>query len=99
MAGPYQDGGMGYGYPGQMNGMMDPNAPGGMMGGMGAMMPGAAGAGAGAAAAAGGLKSKVEKAKQESSNKFKRVAGGKSWEDETLAEWPESEYLRGGGGL
>lgn len=22
---------------------------------------------------------------------FKRVAGGKSWEDETLADWPESE--------
>lgn len=22
---------------------------------------------------------------------FKRVAGGKSWKDETLADWPESE--------
>ncbi|CAN0597618.1 unnamed protein product, partial [Ectocarpus sp. 12 AP-2014] len=50
------------------------------------------GAAAAAAAAAAGGKDKVAKAKAESSNKFKRVAGGKSWEDETLAEWPENDY-------
>lgn len=69
--------GMGYGYGGPMNGMMP---------GQGMDM----GAAAAAAAAAGG-KEKVAKAKAASSNKFKRVAGGKSWEDETLADWPESE--------
>lgn len=54
-------------------------------------MGGMPGEGAGAAAADAGGKAKVAKAKEASSNKFKRVAGGKSWEDETLAEWPESE--------
>lgn len=73
--------GMGYGYGGPMNGMMP---------GQGMDM-GAAVAGGGAAAAAAAGKDKVAKAKAASSNKFKRVAGGKSWEDETLAEWPESE--------
>lgn len=67
-----------------MNGMM-PGGP-----GVGTDMAAAGGGAEGAAAAAGG-KEKVAKAKAESSNKFKRVAGGKSWEDETLAEWPESE--------
>lgn len=70
-----------------MNGMMP--GQGGMDMGMGAA--GGGGASAAAAAAAVGGKEKVAKAKAASSNKFKRVAGGKSWEDETLAEWPESE--------
>lgn len=65
-----------------MNGMI----PGqGMDMGMGAV------GGGGAAAHGGKDKDKVAKAKAASSNKFKRVAGGKSWEDETLADWPESE--------
>lgn len=68
-----------------MNGMV----PGGGMD-MGAA--GAGGAGAGAGTAAGGKAAKVAQAKAASSNKFKRVAGGKSWEDETLAEWPESKW-------
>lgn len=57
---------------------------------------GAAGAGSGAkggaAAGAEGTKDKVAKAKAASSNKFKRVGGGKTWEDETLADWPESKH-------
>lgn len=63
------------------------------MGAMGGAVPGTVEAAAAAAAAAdtGGKAEKVAKAKAASSNKFKRVAGGKSWEDETLAEWPESE--------
>lgn len=68
-----------------MNGMM-PGGP-----GVGMDMASAAGGGPEGAAAAAGGKEKVAKAKAASSNKFKRVAGGKSWEDETLADWPESE--------
>lgn len=85
---------MGYGYPGQMNGMV-PGV------GMGMGVEGMAGAEMAAAAtgeesgSSKGAKDKVAKAKELSANKFKRVAGGKSWEDETLADWPES---KSGGG-
>ncbi|CAN0418822.1 unnamed protein product [Ectocarpus sp. 8 AP-2014] len=79
---------MGYGYGGPMNGMM----PGGPGPGMGGSAAGSGTEGGAAAAAAASGKDKVAKAKAESSNKFKRVAGGKSWEDETLAEWPENDY-------
>lgn len=80
---------MGYGYGGAMDGMM-PGGP-----GVGTDMTAGVGGGAvgAAAAASAGGKEKVAKAKAASSNKFKRVAGGKSWEDETLADWPESEFM------
>lgn len=71
-----------------MNGM-PPGGVGGVPMGMGA--GGGAGGAAEGGAEAAGKGSKVAKAKESSSNKYKRVAGGKSWEDETLAEWPESE--------
>lgn len=78
-----------------MNGMMGPGGsgmePGGEAGGAGPGAQGGSGSG-GVAPAAGSTAAAIAKAKAESSNKFKRVAGGKSWEDETLAEWPDSEW-------
>lgn len=73
-----------------MGGMMMQGGPGGAGMDMGGAAAGGGADGAGAEAAAGG-KEKVAKAKAASSNKYKRVGGGKTWEDETLAEWPESE--------
>ena len=38
-------------------------------------------------------KRKETKANEAGAKKFKRVAGGTSWEDVTLADWPESQCV------
>lgn len=53
---------------------------------------GVAGGVEGVEGAEGGKKGGKGKGKATTSSKFKRVAGGKSWEDDTLADWPESEF-------
>lgn len=72
--------GMGYSYGVGMDGMVA-----GQPGGEGGTAATGTEAGEGEGGKAKG------KDKEAGSNKFKRVAGGKSWQDETLADWPDSE--------